>query len=128
MKGLCKNKDETIPVFSLKNEEAGRRPKQSSGMRLRFRELVMKVIRSHRLGDSGSSDDEQMLANFVNINEPALQPPIPQSTREIRRRTTCRGLENNFNKIEEMKNRQDEIKCYSRLLEFDPARAQEHFE
>ena len=26
-----------------------------------------------------------------------------------------------------MKNRQDEIKCYSSLLEFDPARAREHF-
>ena len=52
MKGLCKEAHETIPVYTLKVEEAARRTNsKSNGYRLKFKELVMKIIRSQRLSD-----------------------------------------------------------------------------
>jgi class 3 adenylate cyclase len=54
MKGLCKTKDDTIPVFTFKNCEAAKRPHTSS-VRGKFKRLVMKVIRSLRTTDENSS-------------------------------------------------------------------------
>lgn len=48
MKGLCKTKEETIPVFTFKSNEAARRTTNSS-FKLKFKKLVMKVIRSQRI-------------------------------------------------------------------------------
>lgn len=72
MKGLCKDASETIPVFTLKAEEARRSKKKSNGHRQKFKELVMKIIRSQRLSDEKSSDDGQLLSNIVNLNEPPM--------------------------------------------------------
>lgn len=72
MKGLCKDLSETIPVFTLKAEEARRTKTKSNGHRLKFKELVMKIIRSQRLSDEKSSDDGQILANIVSLTEPPL--------------------------------------------------------
>ena len=61
----------------------------------------MKIIRSQRLSDQKSSEDEDnVIANLISVNEPhAAESNINASNRDITRRTTCRGLENNFNKI-----------------------------
>ena len=64
----------------------------------------MKIIRANRISDEDSLSSEQMIPMFEVQKEQELGPP---EVRDVRRRTTCRGLENNFNKIEEMKNRQD---------------------
>lgn len=125
MKGLCKTKDDTIPVFTFKNSEAARRTHTSS-VRGKFKRLVMKVIRSLRTTDENSSDDEgNILASYMPPE--AEQNSSDNSNRARQPRLTCSGLENNFNKIEEMKNRQDEIKGYSALLEFSPEKAKSHF-
>lgn len=58
MKGLCKTKDDTIPVFTFKSKEANRRTNASSSYRLKFKKLVMKVIRSQRIEDENSDEDE----------------------------------------------------------------------
>jgi hypothetical protein len=55
MKGLCKTKDDTIPVFTFKIEEGNRRTVSSNSYRLKFKKLVMKVIRSQRIEDDNSS-------------------------------------------------------------------------
>ncbi len=49
MKGLCKKPEDTIPVYTFKIEEANRRTNGSSSSRLKFKKLVMKVIRSLRI-------------------------------------------------------------------------------
>jgi hypothetical protein len=73
MKGLCKDLNETIPVYALKMEEVARRTNaKSNGHRLKFKELVMKIIRSQRLSDEKSSDDGHLLANIVSLNEHPL--------------------------------------------------------
>ena len=124
LKGLCKLDTDLIPVFQLKVEEVQRRSNRPSALKIKFKELVMKIIRANRISDEDSLSSEQMIPMFEVQKEQELGPP---EVRDVRRRTTCRGLENNFNKIEEMKNRQDETKCYSRLLEFDPEIARENF-
>lgn len=53
----------------------------------------MKIIRSQRLSDEKSSDDGHLLANIVNMNEPLhIEHQISNQSRDVRRRTTCRGL------------------------------------
>ena len=59
MKGLCKTKDDTIPVFTFKLEEAGRRTNRSNSHRTKFKKLVMKVIRSLRISEENSSEDQE---------------------------------------------------------------------
>jgi len=56
MKGLCKTKDETIPVFTFKNSEAARRTHTSS-VRGKFKRLVMKLIRSLKTAEEENSED-----------------------------------------------------------------------
>ena len=57
MKGLCKTKDDSIPVFTFKNSEAARRTHTSS-VRGKFKRLVMKVIRSLKTENENSSDND----------------------------------------------------------------------
>lgn len=69
MKGLCKTKDDTIPVFTFKSEEANRRTNASSSYRLKFKKLVMKVIRSQRIEDDNSEEEEGLLLNNFGVQE-----------------------------------------------------------
>ena len=65
MKGLCKTKDETIPVYSYKSNEAAKRNNNSS-FKMKFKKLVMKVIRSQRITEENSEEDEaNILAPYV---------------------------------------------------------------
>jgi hypothetical protein len=60
---------ETIPVYTLKNEEAGRRKNKNSHFRGRFRGLVMKVIRSRRLSNPKSVEQDLLqITNLSNVN------------------------------------------------------------
>lgn len=50
MKGLCKTEESTIPVFIFKQAQGGKRKKErTNGYKKKFKELIMKIIRSQRL-------------------------------------------------------------------------------
>lgn len=56
-------------MYTLKNEEAGRRKNKNSHFRGRFRGLVMKVIRSRRLSNPKSMEKDLLqIANLANVN------------------------------------------------------------
>lgn len=95
MKGLCKESTDTIPVYTLKVEEAARRTNssKSNGHQRKFKELVMKIVRSQRLSDDRSSDDGELMATIANLIEhTAIGSGNLSSPRGNKKRTTCRGL------------------------------------
>lgn len=90
MKGLCKTKEQTIPVYSYKSNEAAKRNNNSS-FKMKFKKLVMKVILSQRITEENSEEDD---ANILATYVPQEQEPKKEdhSTRALQHRITCSGL------------------------------------
>jgi hypothetical protein len=72
----------------------------NSSYKLKFKKLVLKVIRSQRIAEENSSADEEGNILAPYMQQQAEHPPSDSSTRALHHRLTCSGLENNFNKIE----------------------------
>ena len=68
MKGLCKTKEETIPVYTYKSNEVGRRT-TSSSYKEKFKKLVMKLIHSQRIADDNSSQQDDILQDLNDRNK-----------------------------------------------------------